>query len=114
MGKRLTGGLIVAAVGVVIITWVVLSGLTEPSVFSRKVAELEEEGFVTQAYENSFSDAQSSRPGIIFKQTTEWSIFKQQVATVKMNLGFVTVWTHENEGVLWVASSETTYYYWQG
>jgi hypothetical protein len=106
--KKAAVSAVVAVIVVSVIIMVALYG--GASKFEEKVKELEIEGFPTQEYPGSFDAAKADRVGIAFSESNWWE-FKQQVATVKENLGFVTVWTHEDEGVLWVHSSEDQCYY---
>lgn len=89
---------------------IVIALSNDGSTFDAKMEELENDGYSTKEYDGSFSDAQAERVGVVFSEST-WSEFKQQVATVKENLGFVTVWCHRSEGFLWVAAYEDQYYY---
>lgn len=82
-----------------------------PTVFDVKLAELENEGHQTNLLITSFSEEQAARGEMIFEETTSWSIFKQQIAATKTNLGFVTVQAHREDQVFWITSSETTCYY---
>jgi hypothetical protein len=83
-----------------------------PSLFDQRVAELVDLGYNVQGYPATFVEVQAERVGVVFEESN-WQMFKQQVAATKENLGYVTVWLHREEGVLWVAASEATYYYHQ-
>lgn len=87
----------------------VLSSPTQATI-SQRLQELEEEGISTQAYPGSFAEAKADRPDATFHQSS-WNTFKQQVEATKADLGFVTVWYHSSEDLMWVARYDLDYYY---
>ena len=105
---------IIAVVIIVAVVAVFVFGLQgSPNVLEEKINELKAEGYDVQEYSGTFSEAKAERPDVTFEETTDWNIFKQQVAATKQDLGFVTVWVHKDEGILWVARYEDKYYYYQ-
>jgi len=113
MGKIKILGIVTIIVVIAIIAAAVLNFQGSSNVLEEKINELKAEGYDVQEYPGTFSEAKASRPDVTFEETDDWNIFKQQVAATKQDLGFVTVWIHKDEGILWVARYEDKYYYYQ-
>ena len=75
-----------------------------------RINELRDKGYSVQTCDKSFSQIRVERGGT-WSETADWNTFLQQIQTVKANLGFVTVYVCEQDGVLWIHATETTYYY---
>lgn len=111
MNKKKIAIIGVAAFIVIIILAAALA--PQQSQLDLKIDELKNEGYNVQFYPGTFAEAKAERPSVIFLETTDWQTFKLQIAATKEDIGFTTVWVHEDEGILWVARSENTYYYYQ-
>lgn len=124
MNKKKIFALIVVLGVIVVIGIAAFSGSSE---FDRKVNELKNRrmhervacacmraracDYNVQDYPGPFSEAKAERPGVTFVETGDWQSFKNQVVAAMAGLGFVTVYCHEDEGILWVGRSEETIYY---
>lgn len=109
---------------VIVIVIVVVGGLVtflalqmfstqEITALYQKLGELGAGGYNVKDYPGTFEDAKAERPDVDFIKNLHWAEFELKVAETKESLGFVTVWYHRSEGIMWVARYDWTYYYFE-
>jgi len=81
------------------------------SELNQRIRELNEAGCPTEDFPGSFAEAKAQRQHVTFEEITSWTTFKQHVAETLLEHYSVMVWVHRDEGIMWVARYQTTYYY---
>jgi len=115
--KKVAGTVLIFAVAFAVIAVTLYYGLKQPvseqSSLDLRINELKSDGYNVANSPMTFSELKAERTaeGGVFSQTTNWSIFKQQIETTKENVGFVTVYACRSDNILWIHATETTYYY---
>ena len=84
-------------------------------VVDQRIEELKNEGIGVDviSYDVFYLDETSSSSEVVFSEKQSWSAFKQDVITIKADLGSVTVSVDRAERIFVFAWNETTYYYYQ-
>lgn len=104
--------LAVAIVFLVAVAYIAIKVLSPAplSPLNQRLQELENDGYNTKSYPYTFAEVKADRSEATFHQA-DWDTFKQQVVATKADLGFVTVWWHSGEGIMWVGRYDWAYYY---
>ena len=99
MNKKIIGIVAIIAIALIIIGAVYFS--QQPPPIEGKISELKDKGYNVEDCPMTFDELKAERigEGGVFEQTTSWSIFLQQIQTVKANLGFVTVWVCKDDNI---------------
>ena len=95
---------------------VIIGGLlsgSEPSALEEKIGELRSYEYSVENFFMSFAEfkAEKIAEDDVFQQIADWSTFLQEIQNIKDDLGFVTVWACETEGIFWVQATGQLYYY---
>jgi hypothetical protein len=85
-------------------------------VMDQRIEELNKEGIAvdTISYDVFYLDETSTFPEVVFSEKLDWFAFKQDVITLKADLGSVTVSVDPDQRIFVFAWNETTYEYFQG